>query len=107
MAVDGNVLRIYARLYGIFDDILGTKGKKAITAIVEDTLPHDRPGDFNQALMDFGSAVCIPKTPRCSECPIVNMCHAYQHNVTDTIACAHQENKGCRCACFCRYPQLW
>lgn len=85
VAVDGNVLRIYARLYGIFDDILSTKGKKVITAIVEDTLPHDRPGDFNQALMDFGSAVCIPKTPRCGECPIVNMCHAYQHNVTDRL----------------------
>lgn len=61
VAVDGNVLRIYARLYRIFDDILSMKGKKAITAIVEETLPHDRPGDFNQALMDFGSAVCIPK----------------------------------------------
>ena len=85
VAVDVNVLRIYARLYGIFDDILGTKGKKAITAIVEDTLPHDRPGDFNQALMDFGSAVCIPKTPRCGECPIVNTCYAYQHNVTDQL----------------------
>ena len=48
-------------------------------------MPHDRPGDFNQALMDFGSAVCIPKTPRCGECPIVNMCHAYQHNVTDQL----------------------
>lgn len=41
-------------------------------------MPHDRPGDFNQALMDFGSAVCIPKTPRCGECPIANLCDAYQ-----------------------------
>ena len=85
VAVDGNVLRIYARLYRIFDDILSSKGKKAITAIVEETLPHDRPGDFNQALMDFGSAVCIPKTPRCGECPIVNMCEAYQHKDTDKL----------------------
>ena len=85
VAVDGNVLRIYARLYRIFDDILSTKGKKAITAIVEETLPHDRPGDFNQALMDFGSAVCIPKSPRCGECPIVNMCEAYQHKDTDKL----------------------
>ena len=69
-AVDGNVLRIYARLYGITMDILSTAGKKAITAIVEDTLPYDRPGDFNQALMDFGSAVCIPKSPRCHDCPL-------------------------------------
>lgn len=84
-AVDGNVLRIYARLYGVYDDILSTKGKKAITELVEATLPHDRPGDFNQSLMDFGSAVCIPKSPRCSECPIRNMCYAYQNNVTDQL----------------------
>lgn len=85
VAVDGNVLRIYARLYHIFDDILSTKGRKKITAIVEDTLPHDRPGDFNQALMDFGSAVCIPKAPRCGACPIVNMCEAYQQKDTDKL----------------------
>lgn len=84
-AIDGNVLRIYARLYGVYDDILSTKGKKAITELVEATLPHDRPGDFNQSLMDFGSAVCIPKSPRCSECPIRNMCYAYQNNVTDQL----------------------
>ena len=48
-------------------------------------MPHDRPGDFNQALMDFGAAVCIPKTPRCGECPIVNMCAAYQHKDTDKL----------------------
>lgn len=85
VAVDGNVLRIYARLYGVYDDILSTKGKKVITELVEATLPHNRPGDFNQSLMDFGSAVCIPKSPRCSECPISHMCYAYQHNVTEQL----------------------
>ena len=84
-AVDGNVLRIYARLYGITMDILSTAGKKAITAIVEDTLPYDRPGDFNQALMDFGSAVCIPKRPRCQDCPLKSNCLAYGEGQTDSL----------------------
>lgn len=76
-AVDGNVLRVYSRLYHISDDILSTKGKKRITYIVETTLPYDRPADFNQALMDFGSAICIPKVPRCDCCPLQEHCLAY------------------------------
>ena len=84
-AVDGNVLRIYARLYGIAMDILSTAGKKAITTIVEETLPYDRPGDFNQALMDFGSAVCIPKAPRCELCPLQSDCIAYVEKRTDSL----------------------
>ena len=75
-AVDGNVLRVYARLYNIHEDILGTVGKKAITTLVEETMPYDRPGDFNEALMDFGASICIPKTPRCESCPLVQDCAA-------------------------------
>lgn len=75
-AVDGNVLRVYARLYNIHEDILGTVGKKVITTLVEDTMPYDRPGDFNEALMDFGASICIPKIPRCESCPLVQDCKA-------------------------------
>lgn len=75
-AVDGNVLRVYARLYDIHDDILKTAGRKQIEALVSETMPYDRPGDFNEALMDFGASVCIPKVPRCEVCPLANMCRA-------------------------------
>ena len=75
-AVDGNVLRVYARLYNIHEDILGVIGKKVITSLVEDTMPYDRPGDFNEALMDFGASICIPKTPRCEACPLAQDCKA-------------------------------
>lgn len=75
-AIDGNVLRVYARLYAVQEDIMRTAGKKAIAALVEETLPYDRPGDFNQALMDFGSSVCIPKAPRCEGCPLRRWCKA-------------------------------
>ena len=75
VAVDGNVLRIYARLYRIFDDILSMKGKKAITAIVEDTLPHDRPGDFNQALMDLVQPYVSLRRHVAVSVPLVNTCY--------------------------------
>lgn len=84
-AVDGNVLRIYARLYGVDRDILSTRGRKEITALVNETLPYDRPGDFNQALMDFGSVVCIPKVPRCSACPVSSFCQAFQTERTQEL----------------------
>lgn len=84
-AIDGNVLRIYARLYNMDEDILSTKGKKTIGAIVADTLPENRPGDFNEALMDFGSAVCIPKSPRCENCPLQDHCEAYKKGRTSEL----------------------
>ena len=74
-AVDGNVLRVYARLYGIESDILKSAGRKEITTLVEKTLPA-RAGDFNEALMDLGSEVCVPKHPKCEKCPLHGECAA-------------------------------
>lgn len=76
VAVDGNVLRVFARLYNIRDNVLSTKVKKKITALVQNQLPAENPGAFNEALMDFGAVVCIPKSPRCSECPLQDICLA-------------------------------
>lgn len=84
-AVDGNVLRVYARLYDIHEDILSTKGKKTITALVEETLPYDRPGDFNEALMDFGASICIPKYPKCDKCVLTKYCKAYEKGTTEDL----------------------
>ncbi len=75
-AVDGNVLRIFARLYAIRSDILQARTKKAITALVQQQLPLDRPGDFNEALMDLGAGICIPKAPRCENCPLDFCCES-------------------------------
>lgn len=80
-AIDGNVLRVYARLYCVTEDIMRTAGKKKIAALVDSTLPSDCAGDFNQALMDFGSAVCIPKAPRCEGCPLRRWCEADAKNM--------------------------
>lgn len=75
-AIDGNLLRVFARLYAIRDDILKNPAKKEIRAIAESVIPADRPGDFNEAMMDLGADVCIPKAPRCRLCPIRQSCEA-------------------------------
>lgn len=84
-AVDGNLLRVLARLYGVDQDIASTAGKKNLTALAEEAIPEDRPGDFNEAMMDLGANVCIPKVPRCSQCPLREQCRAYQENRTDQL----------------------
>ena len=76
-AVDGNVYRVLARHYGI-DGIVGTTAaKKEFTALAQALLPEDRPGDFNQAMMDFGALQCTPVSPACLTCPLMETCHAF------------------------------
>ncbi|WP_303814580.1 A/G-specific adenine glycosylase [Acidaminococcus timonensis] len=84
-AVDGNLLRVLARLYGVDQDIASTAGKKTLTGLAEAAIPADRPGDFNEALMDLGANVCIPKVPRCAQCPLRDTCQAFQENRTDQL----------------------
>lgn len=77
-AVDGNVLRVLARLKGDDRDI----GQQSVRAMVEDEvrlcMPGENPGDFNQALMELGAVVCIPNgKPHCAECPWQLICEAH------------------------------
>ncbi len=66
--VDGNVERVLERSSG-------TKmGREQIWATAESLLDHDRPGDFNQAMMELGATVCTPRAPACLTCPVVNLC---------------------------------
>jgi len=75
-AIDGNVLRVFSRLYCIEGDISSPIVKRQIRALVEKEISVERPGDFNQALMDLGATICIPKVPRCENCPLQNACKA-------------------------------
>ena len=69
-AVDGNVLRVLTRLWGDDSDILKDKTKKAMGRRVMEFMPEDRPGDFNQALIELGATVCVPNgQPLCDQCP--------------------------------------
>ena len=75
-AVDGNVLRVFARIYNIEENILSVKVKKEITKLVKARQDALRPGDFNEAVMDLGATVCIPGQPRCDVCPLSGVCCA-------------------------------
>ena len=78
-AVDGNVLRILSRFTGSDLDILDAKNRKIFRTWAETALPAERPGAFNQALMDLGSAVCLPgPSSRCGDCPLAHLCAARQ-----------------------------
>lgn len=70
-AVDGNVLRVAARTAGIQEDIMDTGVRKKFRELMERAVPQDRPGEFNQALMDLGAVVCLPNgAPDCANCPL-------------------------------------
>ena len=75
-AVDGNVLRVLARLYNLDGNILSSAVKKEIGALAAACQDPHRPGDFNEALMDLGATVCIPGKPRCGDCPLQTCCGA-------------------------------
>ena len=76
-AVDGNVLRVVMRLTAGWEDIADPAVKRAVERRMAEILPKDRPGDFNQAMMELGATVCVPNgAPLCEECPWSKMCLA-------------------------------
>lgn len=84
-AVDGNVLRIFSRLFCITEDIAKTTTKQIITSLVRRHMSAEQPGDFNQALMDLGAMICVPQRPRCTECPVIGFCQAYSEEIQETL----------------------
>lgn len=73
-AVDGNVIRVFSRLYDIHEDVGKLSTKRKIEELVDDSLPEKDVSYYNQALMELGALICIPKSPRCKECPIHKYC---------------------------------
>lgn len=76
--VDGNVERVLARYFGIHKAVNGTEGKKYFNALANKLLLKEDPASFNQAMMDFGSVVCMPRQPLCHSCPLSATCKAFK-----------------------------
>lgn len=74
-AIDGNLERVFARLLALEDDPK-TKGRPRVEALGAELVRLGRAGDLNQACMDLSARVCLPKEPRCGECPIASECGA-------------------------------
>lgn len=85
-AIDGNVLRVTKRIAGSFDDITKDRVKKELWADLGQIMPKERPGDFNQSLMELGATVCLPNgKPLCDKCPVMHLCTAFQKDITSKI----------------------
>ncbi len=84
-AVDGNVMRVVSRLKGIREDIGIPSVSKRLYEEAAALVPEDRPGDFNQAMMDLGATVCTPGTPACEKCPLAGCCDAYAAGDADLL----------------------
>ena len=85
-AVDGNVLRVCARLTGDGSDIAAPATKKRVTAALGAIIPLDAPGDFNQALMELGATICLPNgAPLCDRCPAADFCTARREERTGEL----------------------
>lgn len=78
-AVDGNVFRVVTRLLEDSDDIMKASTRTKIERMLEQVIPAEAPGDFNQGLIELGAIVCLPNgEPKCESCPIREFCLAYQ-----------------------------
>ena len=85
-AVDGNVLRVTARVCGDEGDITTPAMKKKVTQALAQVIPLDAPGDFNQAMMELGATVCLPNgAPLCEKCPAAPFCRAFQEGRTGEL----------------------
>jgi A/G-specific adenine glycosylase len=76
--IDGNVYRVLARIFGISSPVDSPSGQKEFAELAESLLNKEDPGNYNEAIMDFGALQCKPKSPLCDECPFQDRCEAYK-----------------------------
>ena len=84
-AIDGNLTRVLARVHGVREDVDRPSVKRLIHELGEREIDRERPGDWNQALMDLGATICVPGTPDCARCPLQAQCDAYAQGDADQL----------------------
>ncbi len=84
-AIDGNLTRVLARVHGVREDVGRPSVKRLIHELGEREIDRQRPGDWNQALMDLGATICVPGTPDCARCPLQAQCDAYAQGDADQL----------------------
>ncbi len=82
-AIDGNLERVLARLHVLEGPLRTAAGKRRLREVALEWLDPSRPGDGNQALMELGATICLPRAPRCAACPIADHCQALRHGTVE------------------------
>ena len=83
--LEANTQRLYSRLLALEGDVSRGAGRRLLWIAAEQLLSRQRPGDLNQALMELGSTVCLPRRPSCSECPLAGLCPTYKRGWQERI----------------------
>jgi A/G-specific adenine glycosylase len=81
--LDGNIRRVLARLFNVEIPAQSPGGERVLWKLAADHLPISRAGDYNQALMDLGAVICLPRLPECLHCPLADFCQARQLGVQE------------------------
>ena len=81
--LDGNLRRVFARLFDVEEFADSPAGEKILWELAAQNLPKGQAGDYNQALMDLGATICLPKNPRCLLCPLMKICEARKNGTQD------------------------
>lgn len=76
-ALDGNIRRVLSRVFDVSEPLGTREAERKFIRLARAHLPSGQAGDFNQALMDLGATVCIPRNPKCEQCPVVELCRAH------------------------------
>ncbi|HIP72788.1 MAG TPA: A/G-specific adenine glycosylase [Anaerolineae bacterium] len=76
--LDGNVVRVLSRLTDFAEDVTTTPAKKQLWQMAAELVPADRPGDYNEAIMELGQTLCLPAKTDCAACPLTAVCLARQ-----------------------------
>lgn len=84
-ALDGNVIRVLCRYYGIRDDPKASATQDKLWQLAERALPKGQAREFNQALMELGATICLPRNPRCLLCPVQRDCVARQEGIQNEL----------------------
>jgi A/G-specific adenine glycosylase len=83
--LDGNVLRVLSRVTAEPGNIKSDAVRKKLRSLAEALLDRKRPGEFNQAVMELGATICVPKQPLCGDCPVRPHCQAHQQGVENQL----------------------
>ena len=81
--LDGNLKRVLARVYNVDKPIDLPEGEKELQRLASENLPKGHAGDFNQAMMDLGATICLPRNPACPLCPFKLMCESNKKGLQD------------------------
>lgn len=96
-AVDGNLMRVAARLSADFSDTTSPRVKKEFENVLTRSMDKEHPGEWNQAMMDLGATVCIPGgRPRCEECPLRSFCTAFHDGCMQELPIKSKKTKQSR-----------